>query len=336
MRKLISILVLTGMALLCALAPQLVKEARACGAFFRPAAKAVPSLSTERTLIIYDAMKEREHFIREVVFRESKHPFGFVVPVPTQPEVASIESPFDRLETQFPFEQQPRGGGKPKGRAAGSGAQKAGVQVLSQQKLGSFTAFVLAATDEHGLAGWLTKQGFESSPESDTWLAYYVRLGFYYVAMRYDPPEQQSELTKAETIRISFETPLPFYPYREPARPASDQPRLLDVWLVSSERFVPVGTRAEVSQVRWVQPLAAGKTYDGDLVRNGVGVTLSDKALLPEGSLTLQRFADHKRSRRSLGDVVFVPERASRASKERRERLQLLMPLLDPLIGVPR
>jgi hypothetical protein len=77
-------------------------------------------------------------------------------------------------------------------------------------------------------------------------------------------------------------------------------------------------------------------TYEGDHVRNGVGAALSDQALLPEGSLTLQRFADHKRSRRSLGDLVFVPERVSKASKERRERLQLLMPLLDPLIGVPR
>jgi hypothetical protein len=43
-----------------------------------------PSLAYEQTLIVYDAEKRREHFVREVVFSASREPFGFVVPTPSR------------------------------------------------------------------------------------------------------------------------------------------------------------------------------------------------------------------------------------------------------------
>ena len=65
-----------------------------------------------------------------------------------------------------------------------------GVTILDIQKVGSFTAFVLAADDAGALAKWLKDNGLVSSPETDPWLAHYVKAKFYYVAMRYDPPKE--------------------------------------------------------------------------------------------------------------------------------------------------
>src|SRR6476646_173620 len=63
-----------------------------------------PSLAYEQTLIVYDADKRREHFVRDVVFSASREPFGFVVPTPARPEVAKVKkSPFPKLRDSFPF-----------------------------------------------------------------------------------------------------------------------------------------------------------------------------------------------------------------------------------------
>src|SRR5262245_58723303 len=84
----------------------LLRPAHACGGFFsRSMGERRPSLSYEQALIVYDAAHEREHFVREVVFKDGATAFGFVVPTPARPEVKKIEhSPFAALRKHFPFE----------------------------------------------------------------------------------------------------------------------------------------------------------------------------------------------------------------------------------------
>ena len=199
-------------------------DARACAEVFGGRAVAEserrPSLAYEQTLILFDAAKRREHFVREVVFRASREPFGFVVPTPARPEVAKVKkSPFPTLREEFPFRRPPRNSGRVAGIVSGDGASGASVEVLDVTKVGKFTAFVLSASDANGLATWLAQNGFVTTPETDAWLAHYVKLGFFYVAMRYEPSARDRGRTTAETIRISFDTPLPYYPYLEPAPP---------------------------------------------------------------------------------------------------------------------
>ncbi len=118
-----------GLALLAV--PLFAPRAEACGGFFSRAVEGVrrPSLAYEQALIVFDATKRREHFVREVVFRAAQEPFGFVVPTPTRPEVAAVKkSPFTALRTQFPFEERTKGlrlGGMGGGMPAGA----VGVQV---------------------------------------------------------------------------------------------------------------------------------------------------------------------------------------------------------------
>lgn len=337
MRPVRRLLSLGGLALALAAAGFVLSSrpmlAHACGGFF-PSTKAESkrraSLALEQTLIIFDAERHREHFVREVVFRTSRTMFGFVIPTPTRPEVArAAKNPFPVLRTYLPYEVRP---GTGSGQGFGSG--RGGVQVLEAKKIGSFTAFVLAADDAGALADWLKKNHLVSTPEADVWLAHYVRMKFFYVAMRYDPPaEEQGGRTAAETMRISFDTELAYYPYFEPDPPAGargdDDPRMLDLWYVANQRSVPVALRTREQKASWVRPFAEGRVYP-DAIRTRLEEALGDDAkLLPRGQLLVQRFADQKIRRIGFGDAVFVPEAPT---KLRADRLGPLMGVLDPAL----
>lgn len=291
--------------------------ARACGGFFSAKLREKerrPSLAYEQSLIVFDAAAHRQHFIREVVFRTSATSFGFVVPTPTRPEVAKVQkSPFASLRAEMPFQMFSKGigaVGSGTGQGFGSGKPR-GVTVLDVKKIGSFTAFVLAADDDAALRAWLDEHHFASTPEADRWLAHYVKMKFFYVAMRYDPPATVDYgRTTSETVRISFDTELAYYPYYEPDPPngvVSEDPRMLELWLVSDAATVPVAAQAKDGEHVWVRPFAEGIAYPNasrKVLEEALG---SDASLLPKGELLVQRFMDQKRSRVGFGDVVFVP-----------------------------
>lgn len=330
-RTLVPVLLATALAL-----PLLSPVARACGAFFHVRAIAPeqrPSLAREKVLIIHDVVRGQQHFIREVAFRKADESFGFVVPTPTRPEVAEVATnPFTKLRERFPFAPAPRvatlGTGRPYGEPSGSWE---GVEVLSAEKIGSFTAFVLAATDAAALAGWLKANELTSTPETEQWLDHYVRMGFYYVAMRYDPPAKpgsaKDPAIAAETIRISFATPVAYYPYFEPQRAASSEPRLLELWYVGSEPVIPVARKHERT---WLRPLKPGKDYERK--RKQVEAALNDELepLLPEGELVVQTFQDQKRQRTGHHDILFAFAQPKQLTTEQLAALEPLLGVLDP------
>jgi Uncharacterized protein conserved in bacteria (DUF2330) len=339
--------VLVGSLAVVALATGLASHrADACGAFFGKASGPhPPSLASEQVLLIYDAEQRHEHFIREVAFRGDGTPFGFVVPTPARPEVAKVaNNPFGTLERAFPFYRAKRAAdeSRPAGKGAAAADARGGVTVLETKKIGSFTAFVLAATNEGGLKKWLDENGLVTTPETEGWLRHYVRRRFYYVAMRYDPPPDPPTgaapaTIRAETVRISFASPLPYYPYLEPLHPAANarEPRLLSLWLVANQSFVPAALESKGGERRWVLPLRAGHRNDdaGQTFRH----VLEDMAALaPPKRLVVQTFQDQKTSRAGFGDIVFVPEKHAALDDERRAELRPLLALLDDsLEGAP-
>jgi hypothetical protein len=330
------------------------RDVEACGGFFG-GGKHKPSLSYEQVLILHDPINEKEHFIREVAFHGGSEPFGFVVPTPTQPEVAKVDkSPFDSLRYEFPFVFG--GGGFGTGTGFGNGHGKlGGVSVLGVSKVGSFTAFVLAADDEKGLAQWLRDNGLTSTADADAWLAHYVRMKFYFVAMRYDPPPPRAAdaspagalpsqdaggRLKAETIRISFSTPVPYYPYLEPKRPpeppGSPPARLLELWLATPARLQPISARTAKGQTSWVRPMVEGTRVpplDPAVTRSALAKVLGDlSTLMPTGPVVVQTFQDQKLSREGYDDILFVPEAKTALHRDEVEKLRPLLGILDPLL----
>jgi hypothetical protein len=316
------------------------EPAEACGAFFAKARTPVerrPSLSVERVLIVHDPEKGVEHFIREVVFQGSRETFGFVVPTPTRPDVFKVtEPPFDKLETAFPFAPPSDGASRSRGapgNAAGSGGPPK-VAILDIKKVGSFTAFVLAATDAAALAKWLKDNGLSSSKENDAWLAGYVERKFFYVAFRYEPSKEGPDngQPRAETVRITFKTPLAYYPYREPDHPSTAAARDVGLWVASPERVQPVALAEEGGRAVWVKPFLEGWTQENvsaDRLKQALGP--EEDKLLAGPSLTIQPFEDQKTSRSGFGDVVFLPVKG--VPEARRAEAAALLELLRPASG---
>lgn len=302
--------------------------------------QARPSLSQEQVLIVFDDAKHRQHFIREVAFRKANTTFGFVVPTPTRPEVESVEEPpFSDLQVSFPFSAL---GSVGMARSAAAGLEPAAadapVQVLETKKVGSFTAFVLAATDDAALASWLKDNGLVSRPDADAWLKQLVQMKFFYVAMRYDPPKGTNAAgdgeVQSETIRISFDTPMPYYPYREPDAPSGEaaQDRTLDLWYVGREPVTPLSLLLKPGNRQWVQPLASGEQYDdARAALDGVLPNELDE-IVPAGSLVVQTFEDHKVSREGFGDILFVPRKRRALTAADKAELEPLLAILDPTL----
>jgi hypothetical protein len=137
---------LAGAVLLTA--PVVAHEARACGVFWtkRVVDDDAPYLSVERVLIAWDETTGTEDFVREARFERSNQSFGFVVPVPSRPEVSAVaRSPFNGLTGAFPYMLPPSpltraGGGLGAiGGGGGSPSEPAPAPViLSEQRVGSF------------------------------------------------------------------------------------------------------------------------------------------------------------------------------------------------------
>ncbi|MFO0659590.1 MAG: DUF2330 domain-containing protein [Polyangiaceae bacterium] len=340
------------------------QQADACGLFFVPKAKGLASLRVEQVLIIHDAAKEQEHFIRQISFREGDEHFGFVVPVPSKPTVAKVTGePFKKLDDDFPMSgwnpNKPKapvnnGPGIGLGGGFGSGAQ---VNVLSTEKIGSFTAFTLEATDGAAMKKWLSDNGLGSTAVSEAWLSHYTDLKFFFVALRFDPPApakagapaasptvkppaqaNEPRPIRTESIRISFSTPLPFYPYLEPEHPDKgvvSQPRVLAVWLVSQTASQPVAAIKEGDEVHWKKPWREGQTnapIAEGVLKATLGTELS--ALLPTAKeYVVQRFEDQKSVRTGWGDVVLLPSKPSKLDAAALEKRLKLMNVLDPALG---
>lgn len=316
------------------------RPARACGAFASGQwLKAPPRLSLERTLIVWDSSTKLQHFVRELRFAHAAGEFGFVVPTPSRPRVHAVEkSPFDELEKRYPsglVESSLLLGGL--GFGAGLGGSGRGtaprtppVQVIEKKRVGDFTAFVLTATDKDALSAWLDKHGFKSGEAGKAWMAGYVQLGFHFVALRYDGTQAANEELTSRTLRISFQSELPFYPYREPSDAPEQKNRELELWVVSDVPLIPYAGVTLHDEWRLRRPFSEGARsfpFVGE-VEAPLGKELS--GLLPR-TRVVQTFGDFKQQRRGWEDVVFVPmAKCDDACRSARARL---LPLVDARLG---
>lgn len=336
------------------------RHASACGAFAgirtqseAELASSLPYLTVEQVLLLWDKETQIEDFIRETRFDRAGKPFGFVVPTPAKPEVSLVKStPFDALRATYPYERpEVRSGlGGVGGGAKGSGAGGAGAEppviVLSKQRVGSFTAFTLSASDAGAFDKWLADNGFAMTEAAKPWLAHYVELKFFFVALRYDekavaaPDASAEREMTSETLRIRFKTPLPYYPYYEPVHPAASRPvkRMLTGWLVTRSPMEPVafkrsahGKRGDDVR-RWQRPWGDGAAYrvsSSDLQR-----ALSPEIPIPKNvpDLNVQTFLDLKTSREGFGDVVLVPGEPEEVNAKDDEARKLFVPVIDPTL----
>jgi hypothetical protein len=167
------------------------------------------ALRSESVIIVWDAERSIQHFVRQPGFETETDRLGFVVPTPTRPEVASVDSKVFVAVGRWAREMKERA------QRGMEVAKAAGVRVVESKRVGDWEATVLQASDGAALTDWLKANGFVSRPSVAEWAQGYAARGWYFTAFRY-VLEPGRAAGPASGVRLSFATPAPFYPYRRP------------------------------------------------------------------------------------------------------------------------
>jgi hypothetical protein len=274
-----------------------------------------PVVNADQTvIIIWDAASRTEHFIRQASFKSQADDFGFLVPTPSQPELSESGNeafPFLGKLTEPERKKVPRPSGglgcgcsKPPARV---GAAALGVKVLAEKLVAGLQAVVLEAQSANALVGWLKDHGYAFSPEVEAWAKPYVEAGWKITALRVakDKDGSSDPTVAASSLRLSFKTDRPLFPYREPdpRKPAAAlaaQHRLLRIYFLADARYQGELTRevAWTGQVAWANPL-------GSPERNRLMelLNLPDTTAHPDWWLT--EFEDDWPYQVAPGDVTF-------------------------------
>lgn len=330
-----------GAGLLASLtcATLVASDAAACGMFVPSLdhlLATLPKLAVEQVLIVHDPDTKTEHFIREIRVDRGAQSFGFVVPVPGKPEVARVaDSPFKALRAELPIDapRPPGSKGGPPGGVEGGGASR-GVTVLSEQRIGNFTTFVLSATSGGGLEKWLGDNHFGAPPLARGWIEHYVRNAFFFVAFRYDAPKDApSAGITGETVRISFPTPVPYYPYLEPRHgaPSHDQ-RALAVWFATRDAMHPIVavSRADGTSTLQQGAWSGHASYEKSRAKLEKAIGPGLAKLLPKGEILVRTYEDLLSDRSGRGDVLFVPDAPQKLDDAALQERARFLPILDP------
>jgi hypothetical protein len=299
-------------------------DVQGCGGAYHPGERV--DVADETALIIWDEATKTEHFIRSASFVGSAYDFGFLVPTPTKPDLNEADSELFanlaaitkpkveyRLEPQIPFGC---GGGVASTARSPADELPAGVVVLDKKRVGGFVATVLgfrkdkkqdlkdAAAD---FLDWLNRNQYAVRPDLEEWLLPYIRDDWVITAFKVALSGQNNKGLKTSTVRMSFQTEKPFFPYREPADQRDEKawnvPRLLRVFIAARQRMAGKlgnGTSSWPAQTKWANALKDEERLD--ILKRA---KLTDSTAPERWWLT--EFEDRSTPRPGTDEVYFEP-----------------------------
>jgi len=232
-----------------------------------------PVLNADQSIIIlWDAVNQVEHFIRQASFKSEADDFGFLVPTPAQPELSESGNeafPFLAKLTAPEIKRVPR----PREPATKSDVAKTAdaappptVRVLEEKLVAGFKAAVLEASSAGALVAWLKENGYAFSPEIEAWAQPYVEASWKITALKVAKGKNraQGQDVAAAALRMSFKTDRPLFPYREPDSKAAVETlrpnrRLLRVYFIGEARYKGELTKENpwTGSVAWSNQLRA-------------------------------------------------------------------------------
>ncbi len=259
-------------------------------------------VESERALIIWDAEKKVEHFIRWTNFRNAKKSFGFIVPSPSVPQV-EVVSPkiFTTLHGLIDEATNER---DRKVKSGDPNPTARSIEILQVKQVGGYDSVTVRAKDALTLNLWLKKNNFDRDPQFELWAKPYIDRGWVFTAFKLLPQNGAAEL---EPIRMTFDALEPFYPYREgPASNLDGIDREFTLYFLAKEPFSPVIARKPwAPAVSRLRPLGAEQT---SLERD---LKLASSSLSGYSGM---RYSLASKTRDGIDDIIFVRASASSAS----------------------
>lgn len=295
-------------------------------------------VQSEQAVIIYDESTQTEHFIRTASFSGTSADFGFLVPTPSKPEIAEVE---EGIYSDFANVTKPRieiRKVKKSNFSLGCAAEakntfsqvagmatpampKSDVQVIEQKRVGNLDYAILQAETPQALRDWLAKNNYEDRPELTEWLKQYTTTKWFISAFKIASDLKGPAITSAgpneppktialtgTTVRMSFKTDRPYYPYREPSDARMSNPpggRLLRVFLLAST--ISMGSIGLNQPKDWpARTVWAGLTPK-DSVSSIATKTKLTSSVSSNAAWYLTEFEDHSSPRPGTDEVYFGP-----------------------------
>lgn len=258
----------------------------------------------QKALLCFDG--SREELVLSVRFEGASEDFGWIVPVPSRPELHAEDA---RL-----FELLSRGmqGHQYVSSALGRMATASSniVRILGEETVGVYRAVTLAAGDGAALGVWLREHGYRIPQGGDRILDGYARRGWSFVTLRIDPSalsDSTSSRLASGTIppiRIGFAADRPVFPLEISA--LGGAPSLVLLYLITPELMVP----RSADPVAWETRILTSSRLSPSLA------TYES----PDGTRPLAAFGEgfhlskHRRTFRpeEMRDVLFEPYDALR------------------------
>ncbi|MFH1574778.1 MAG: DUF2330 domain-containing protein [Acidobacteriota bacterium] len=169
----------------------------------------------QKAFILFDG--GWEDLILEVKYEGAVSDFGWIVPLPSEPEMSPGEAEIFEYLSQAT--QEPKLGRSELGVRLGATAGE-GVEVLKRERVGIYDATVLAARGSDDLSLWLKQNEFRLPEKASPTLDHYIQRDWVFVAMKI--AVEAADSTTAERlstgtiqpIRFHFQSPEPVYPLK--------------------------------------------------------------------------------------------------------------------------
>jgi len=190
----------------------------------------------ERAVIVWERGRRVEHVIRQLDVEGEAPAFATLVATPSAPKVAKVKDDiFGRVAALVADVVPP---------APADGA------ALPKSKVDDFEVMSVKATDGAAINDWLAKNKLEMRPAVSAWLQKAAAKGWTVTALRYSGVPAGARVVHTPTVRMTFDTETPIYPYAEAPPTRGEQQdfssshtgfrstnatRALDVWFIGED-----------------------------------------------------------------------------------------------------
>lgn len=270
-----------------------------------------PVVNADQTVILlWDKEQQTQHFIRQANFKTNAQDIGFLVPSPSRPQLeesgnaafaqlARITAPKPKPQIFIPFS------------CAASPAAISNeyrVTIIEEKRVAGFDATVLTAKNGDDLVQWLKDNGYSYSPAVADWAKPYLGGDWHFTALKIAKNKDAAtpEELKATSLRISFRTDRPLFPYREPDSANSSNQldaknRLLRIYFIADTQYE--------GKINGETPWSGRAIWSGDITthRNVLLTALQLPQNTGPAHWWLTKFEDAWPYEKAKGDLYFLP-----------------------------
>jgi hypothetical protein len=267
--------------------------------------------ASQTVVMVWDKQRQTQHFIRKADFKTDAENIGFLVPSPSRPDLEESGSKAFSHLAEITAPKTSYGGGFPLGCSAAPiqpKPQGRNVTVIEEKRVAGFDATVLTARSGEDLVKWLKANGYAYSPAVADWAKPYLGGNWHFTALKVSKHEtsRDSDEIKAASLRISFQTDRPIFPYREPDSKESSasldaKSRLLRIYFIAETQYE--------GKIDGSRPWTARTVWSGDITQHREG--LLDTLNLPKNTGSekwwLTKIENDWPYDKAAGDVYFSP-----------------------------